>query len=169
MIWENLKASEIYNSIISKFSMQKLESWQQTDQNSALAQLEETRLFLIQKVTEHQGRPLPVLQELKALFGNQESGFSWNLKEKMEEKANADNGQKRSSNFFSSCFQILVHPWKWQKAVGVAVRLIAVSSTIHLYRTRQQYRTSQTQFLAGKNEFLPTIPNSPLDVFYGRG
>ena len=162
-----------------EFSMQKLESWQQMDQNSALAQLEESRLFLIQKVTQHQGRSLQVLEELNALFGNGESGFGWNLKEKMEEK-DADNGRKRSSNFFISCFQILAHPWKWQKAAGVAVRLIAVSasisSTIHLYRTRQQYRTSQTKFLAlmnskeeGKNEFLFTTPNSPLDVFYGRG
>ncbi|KAJ9681275.1 hypothetical protein PVL29_020247 [Vitis rotundifolia] len=160
--------------------LQKLESWQHMDQNSALAQLEESRLFLIQKVTQHQGRSLQVLEELNALFGNGESGFGWNLKEKMEEKGDADNGQKRSSNFFISCFQILVHPWKWKKAAGIAVRLIAVSvsisSTIHLYRTRQQYRTSQTKFLAlmnskeaGKNEFLFTTPNSPLDVFFGRG
>lgn len=172
---------EVQNQERSKFciefSMQKLQSWQGRDHNSALAQLEESRLFLIQEVTQYQGRSPQVLQELNSLFGNGESGFIWNLKEKIEE-----SGKKRGSNFVVSCFKILVNPWKWHKAAGVAVRLIAasasISSTIHLYRNRQEYnrRTSQARCLAlmnsketGEKGLLFSNPNAPLDVLCGRG
>ncbi|KAF8380104.1 hypothetical protein HHK36_027575 [Tetracentron sinense] len=163
--------------------LQRLQSRQQIDRHTALTRLEESRLFLIEKVTEHRGRALDVMKEMHACFGDRNTTFNWNLKASMagKVKPTVHSGRKRRiSGFLFSCFQILFNPWKWKKTVGVAVRFLIIAasivSTVHFHRTRQQLRISYRKDLSvmgsietGEMGFFQPITNSPLDVFYGRG
>ncbi|KAK9279746.1 hypothetical protein L1049_013428 [Liquidambar formosana] len=164
--------------------LQRTNSWQLTDRHAALTRLEESRIGLIDKVTQHQGRALDVMTELNSCFGNGKTAFNWNLKDTMEKRvktsAASNSGKKGILGFVICCFRILISPWKWQKGTGLTVKLVAasasVSSLIHFYRTRQQCSNSQRKVLsfvnsteAGRGDFQLTISKSPLDVFNGRG
>ncbi|XVF22427.1 hypothetical protein REPUB_Repub12eG0171300 [Reevesia pubescens] len=159
--------------------LKKLQSWQLTDRHSALSRLEQSRLFLIKQVTQYEGRPLDVVKELNACFGNDnKTGFDRNVKE----NEGKSRSRRRLSSYLICCIRILFNPWKWQNAVGIGVKLILISaslsSTIQFYHTEQQsyYSTSQRKNVsvmyskeAEKFDALLTISKLPLDVFCGRG
>ncbi|GMI73632.1 hypothetical protein HRI_001032500 [Hibiscus trionum] len=155
---------------------QKLQTWQLTDRHSVLGRLEQSRLFLIKQVTQYKGRPLDVVKELSACFGNDDNKTS---------VASDVEGTGRStgrglSGFLFCWFSVLFNPWKWQNAVGVAVKLILISSTIQFYHSKQQScSNSQRKSIvsgmyskekeAEKLDSLLTLSKMPLDVFCGRG
>ncbi|XVF33217.1 hypothetical protein REPUB_Repub17cG0149200 [Reevesia pubescens] len=167
--------------------LQKLQSWQLTDRHSALSRLEQSRLFLIKQVTQYEGRPLDVVKELSACFGNDnKTGFDRNVKEitvKKNEGQNMSRRRRRVSSLLICCIRILFNPWnwKWQNGVGIAVKLIlisaSISSTIQFYHSKQQsYSNSERKMVsvmyskeAEKLDTLLTISKMPLDVYSGRG
>ncbi|KAL5796063.1 hypothetical protein ACOSQ2_000883 [Xanthoceras sorbifolium] len=155
--------------------LQKLQSRQLMDRHAALTCLAESRLYLIEQVTAYQGRTeLDVVKELNSCFGD--------LNEKRRAEPDAQKGKTRIANFFVCCIRFCLNPWKWQKAAGIAVKLIMVSasiaSTIQFYQSRQKYCSSKRRILsfvestdADKidTHTVLTISKNPLDVFYGRG
>lgn len=135
--------------------MQNLGSWQVRERYAALTHLEESRLALIEKVTQYQGRELDVVRELNVCFGN-ENAERLKMKKKAERCPRCCN-----------CAGELIVPWKWQNVVGIAVRFLMVSaslsSLVPFYRTRHLFNSSRRK--------VPSIlvRKIPLDVFYGRG
>ncbi|XVE77241.1 hypothetical protein DITRI_Ditri13aG0046300 [Diplodiscus trichospermus] len=162
--------------------LQKLQSWQLIDRHSALSRLEQSRLFLIKQVTEYQGRSLDVVEELNSCFGtDNKTGFEMNVEGSSAKKNQVQSKSRRLSSFLIFCIRILLNPWKWQNAVGIAVKLILISaslsSTIQFYHGKQQsYNNSQRKIVSAMNskeaeklDSLLTISKIPLDVFCGRG
>ncbi|KAK4847446.1 hypothetical protein QYF36_001988 [Acer negundo] len=155
--------------------LQKLQSWQMMDMDAGLTRLEQSRLNLIEQVTAYQGRTeLDVLKELNSCFGD--------LNGKKKPELDVQNGKRRNANFVACCIRFCLNPWKWQKAVGIAVKLIlvsaSISTTIQFYQSRKKYCSSQRRILsfvesteADKNDAhtVRTISKNPLDVFHGRG
>lgn len=142
------------------------------DRHEALTRLEQSRLYLIEQVTAYQGRTkLDVLKEVNAIFGD--------LNEKKKaEPDHVQNGKRRIADFVVCCIRFCLNPCNWQKAIGIAVKLTMVSSTIQFYQSRQRYRSSQRRnlsFVESKNadkidtQTVLTISRNPLDVLYGRG
>lgn len=166
--------------------LQKLQSWQLKDRQLALSRLEQTRSCLIKQVTQYEGRPLDVVKELSACFGNDHENRT-SIDRDVEESVKKNEGEssrRRISGFLICCIRVLFRPWKWQNAVGIAVNLILISaslsSTIKFYHSKQQpYSNSQRKTIvsatyskekaAEKLDTLLTISKMPLDVFCGRG
>ncbi|MBA0732694.1 hypothetical protein Gogos_016767 [Gossypium gossypioides] len=166
--------------------LQKLQSWQLKDRQLALSRLEQTRSCLIKQVTQYEGRPLDVVKELSACFGNDHENRT-SIDRDVEESVKKNEGEssrRRISGFLICCIRVLFRPWKWQNAVGIAVNLILISaslsSTIKFYHSKQQpYSNSQRKAIvsatyskekaAEKLDSLLTISKMPLDVFCGRG
>ncbi|KAK5818954.1 Plastid division PDV2 -like protein [Gossypium arboreum] len=166
--------------------LQKLQSWQLKDRQLALSRLEQTRSCLIKQVTQYEGRPLDVVKELSACFGNDHENKT-SIDRDVEESVKKNEGEssrRRISGFLICCIRVLFRPWKWQNAVGIAVNLILISaslsSTIKFYHSKQQpYSNSQRKTIvsatyskekaAEKLDSLLTISKMPLDVFCGRG
>ncbi|MBA0548773.1 hypothetical protein Golob_019851 [Gossypium lobatum] len=166
--------------------LQKLQSWQLKDRQLALSRLEQTRSCLIKQVTQYEGRPLDVVKELSACFGNDHENRT-SIDRDVEESVKKNEGEswrRRISGFLICCIRVLFRPWKWQNAVGIAVNLILISaslsSTIKFYHSKQQpYSNSQRKTIvsatyskekaAEKLDSLLTISKMPLDVFCGRG
>ncbi|KAA8520715.1 hypothetical protein F0562_015013 [Nyssa sinensis] len=150
--------------------LQRLKSWQKRDQHAAHTRLEESRLILMEKVTQYRGRTLDVIEELNACFGDGRTAYNWNLQRTMEKK-------KRISSFLFDCIKSVINPWNWHRiAIKLTVVSAIISSTIKFYQTRKDYDSTGRRILsivdsttAGKKDFLLTAPNSPLDVSYGRG
>ncbi|MBA0704384.1 hypothetical protein Golax_016646 [Gossypium laxum] len=166
--------------------LQKLQSWQLKDRQLALSRLEQTRSCLIKQVTQYEGRPLDVVKELSACFGNDHENRT-SIDRDVEESVKKNEGEssrRRISGFLICCIRVLFRPWKWQNAVGIAVNLILISaslsSTIKFYHSKQQpYSNSQRKTIvsatyskekaAEKLDSLLSISKMPLDVFCGRG
>ncbi|XVF73070.1 hypothetical protein PTKIN_Ptkin12aG0171800 [Pterospermum kingtungense] len=158
----------------SLLHLQKLQSWHPTDWDSALSRLEQSRLFLIKQVTQYKGRPLDVVKELSACFDRNVGEITLN-------KNWVQTRIRRLSSFIICFIRILFNPWKWQSAVGIAVKLILISaslsSTIQFYNANQKsYGNSPRKMVsvldskeAEKLDTLLTISKIPLDVFCGRG
>lgn len=162
--------------------MQRLQSWQLRDRNAALIRLEESRSNLMEKVTQYQGRPIDVVKELNSCFNNGKTAFDWKLNEKMKMEAasTAHKDKGRITNFLICCTRMLFDPRKWQKAVGVAAKLIVVSasisSTVNFCHARRQCCSSQRKVIsfvkttdAQTKHATLSLSISPLDVLYGRG
>ncbi|XP_059650970.1 uncharacterized protein LOC132298586 isoform X2 [Cornus florida] len=158
--------------------LQKLKSWQMKDQYAALAHLEETRLILMERVTQYRGRAHSVIEELNAYFGDGRTAFNWNL-QMQREKKNDLLGNDRISTSLFSCIRSLINPWNWHSMARTAIKLIviaSISSTIKFNQTRQENGEERRKIISivdstmgGKQDFLFTAPNSALDVSYGRG
>ncbi|MBA0847646.1 hypothetical protein Goshw_020926 [Gossypium schwendimanii] len=166
--------------------LQKLQSWQLKDRQLALSRLEQTRSCLIKQVTQYEGRPLDVVKELSACFGNDHENRT-SIDRDVEESVKKNEGEssrRRISGFLICRIRVLFRPWKWQNAVGIAVNLILISaslsSTIKFYHSKQQpYGNSQRKTIvsatyskekaAEKLDSLLSISKMPLDVFCGRG
>ncbi|MBA0605150.1 hypothetical protein Godav_017757 [Gossypium davidsonii] len=166
--------------------LQKLQSWQLKDRQLAVSRLEQTRSCLIKQVTQYEGRPLDVVKELSACFGNDHENRT-SIDRDVDESVKKNEGEssrRRISGFLICCIRVLFRPWKWQNAVGIAVNLILISaslsSTIKFYQSKQQpYSNSQRKTIvsatyskekaAEKLDSLLTISKMPLDVFCGRG
>ncbi|XP_021280892.1 uncharacterized protein LOC110414152 [Herrania umbratica] len=171
---------EVENTLLH---LQKLQSWRLVDRHSALTSLEQSRLFLIKQVTQYQGRPLDVVRELNACFGNDDrAAFDRNVEELTVKKNGVQSrSRRRLSSFLICCIRFLFNPWKWQSAVGIAIKLILISAslstTIQFYHAKHQSCNSQKKIVstimyskeAENIDSLLTISKSPLDVFCGRG
>ncbi|XWS35862.1 hypothetical protein CRYUN_Cryun20dG0033200 [Craigia yunnanensis] len=177
VIRDSLK--EVENTLLH---LQKWQSWQMIDRHSTLSRLEQSRLFLTKQVTQYQGRPLDVVKELNACFGNDnETGFDRNVEGITVKKNGIQSRSRRLFSFLFCCIRVLLNPWKWQNTVGIAVKLILISaslsSTIQIYHRKQQsYTNSQRKIIsvmyskeAEKLDTLLTISKIPLHVFCGRG
>lgn len=146
--------------------MQRLSSWQVSERHSALTRLEESRLILIEMVTQYQGRALDVVRELNECFGDENAETS-----KKNDEPNVENKRFLSGFNVRKLFFI---PWKWQNVVGIAVKVFLVSASISsmppLYRIRRHLLKSPGR--KGGAMFVDTsrVPRkSPPDVLYGRG
>ncbi|KAK8480615.1 hypothetical protein V6N13_100272 [Hibiscus sabdariffa] len=164
---------------------QKLQAWQLTDRHSVLSRLEQSRLFLIKQVTQYEGRPLDVVKELGVCFGNDDNKTSTDSDVEGTVKKNEGRIMRRGLSGFLFCWlRVLFNPWKWQNAVGIAVKLILISaslsSTIQFYHSKQQSCSdSQGNLIdsamyskekeAEKLDSLLSLSKMPLDVLCGRG
>ncbi|KAG6748185.1 hypothetical protein POTOM_048092 [Populus tomentosa] len=72
----------------------RLRSWQPIDRQEATTRLEGSWLILMEKVAQYQGRPLGVVEELNACFGNGKTVFDWKLREKRKIKGDDSNVQE---------------------------------------------------------------------------
>ncbi|KAF3439904.1 hypothetical protein FNV43_RR18182 [Rhamnella rubrinervis] len=146
--------------------LQRLSSRQVSERHSALTLLEESRLILIEMVTQYQGRALDVVRELNECFGN----------ENAERLKKNDEPNVENKRFLSGCNvrKLFFIPWKWENVVGIAVRFFLVSASISsmlpVYRISRHLLTSS----GGKvgSLFVDTSRgprNTPLDVLYARG
>ncbi|XP_054782564.1 uncharacterized protein LOC129289820 isoform X2 [Prosopis cineraria] len=110
----------------------------------AVNQVEESRAILMQKVSDYEGKPYSVIDELDSSFGN----WSFN--------------KKRTNCFLLCCMKFLCNPETWQRVVGGAAKLIAasitVSSTVYFCRRRHQSQCCRSIEI-----------NSHFDVYKGRG
>ena len=109
------------------------------------------------------------------------TAFDRNVGEITVKKNGVQSKSRRLSSFLICCIRILFNPWKWQNAVGIAVKLILISaslsSTIQLYHSRQQSYSNSPRKLVSveyskEAEILDTLLTTskmPLDVFCGRG
>lgn len=166
--------------------LQRLRSWQHLDRHAALARLEDSRSVLIENVSQYQGRPLDVVRELNACFGNGKMVFNKiKSRDQMAKRSNDPADLKRQKRpgllgFMVCCFKILLGPWNWHEAVGIAVKLAvisaSISSTVAFISCKQQKRSSRKGFVslmdpteAGKNGSLIGISKRPLHVSSGRG
>ena len=157
--------------------MQRLKSWQLINRRAALNHLEESRLILTEKVSQYQGRPLDLIKELNEWFGDNKTGFDWNIKI----GHNVQNDKRQRSNFLHCCTRFICNPATWQKAIGIAAKLIVisigVSSSVHFYRKRQQENCSSSRKIVecmdsmreGKAKRKLIISKSHLNVSYGKG
>ncbi|KAJ9171476.1 hypothetical protein P3X46_014840 [Hevea brasiliensis] len=160
--------------------LQRLRSWQIIDTHAALNRLEESRIILIEKVKQFPGRSLDVVKELNAWFNNgkiTDFDLNWNGEIKNKADSNIHNNKEKGtrSRFVSFCIGILFGPCNWQKAIGVAAKLVVVSasisSTVRLCHARkQQYCSSFVESAAAPiKQTVPSLTDRHLDVFYGRG
>ncbi|XP_077249605.1 plastid division1 [Tasmannia lanceolata] len=166
--------------------LQRLQSRHQTEQHAALIQLEESRLFLIKKMTEHPGRAPEVIQDMLRFVGNKNNLVNQDANDHFPEKVdctlrNIPTKKKRRGimAYLNSCLQIFSYPWKLQNVVGTVTRFVVVVASmvsfIQLYQSRQirlphgRKDHSLLNSTGGKMGYLQHISNSPLDVFYGRG
>ncbi|CAN6568273.1 unnamed protein product [Malus baccata var. baccata] len=130
--------------------------------------LEESKQNLVAKVADYKGRrKLDVLTELKCMF--------W--QERLKIMSDEPAGGVHSTRFLTNCIRKLLFSWKWQKVVGIAVKLVMVSASISFViaacKTRQLLYTSSTKMIpflvskeAGKIDGLLTFSKIPLDVFF---
>lgn len=147
--------------------MQELQGWQLKERHEALTSLEESRLVLIELARNYKGTPPDVVGEINACFG--------------DEKAKNANPQKKWPHNLICGIRNIFIKWKWQKAVGFAVKFLifttSISSLVHLNHTRNlsssRRRRKVVSFLdsteAEMRDSLLTISSSPLNVFHGRG
>ncbi|KAJ6723049.1 hypothetical protein OIU74_007602 [Salix koriyanagi] len=167
--------------------LQRLRSWQPIDRQEALARLEERRLILMEKVAQYQGRPLGVVEELNACFSNGKTVFDWNLSQKRKIKGDNFNVQEekrtKTGGFVVCWIRMLFNRWRWQKAIGVAAKLIlvsaSVSSTVKFCHGEPLHCcSSQRKALsmvepvdsrAKENSTALSLSNRSLEVSYGRG
>ncbi|KAK8636246.1 hypothetical protein V6N13_004950 [Hibiscus sabdariffa] len=170
---------DVNNSLLHFQSyMQKLQAWQLTDRHSVLGRLEQSRSFLIKQVIQYQGRPLEVVKELSACFGNDDKKTS--IDRHMLKKNGGESTRGGLSGFLFCWLRVFFNPCKWQNAVGITVKLILISSTIRFYLSKQQSCSNSQRKLivsalyskekeAEKLDSLLAISKMPLDVFCGRG
>ncbi|XP_030457151.1 uncharacterized protein LOC115678019 [Syzygium oleosum] len=165
--------------------LQRLRSWQHLDRHAALARLEDSRSVLIENVSQYQGRPLDVVRELNACFGNGKMVFNKiKSRDQMAKRSNDPADLKRQKRpglgFMVCCLKILLSPLKWHEAVGIAVKLAVVSasisSTVSFISCKKQKRSSRKGFVSltdptegGKSGSLVGISKRPLHVLSGRG
>ena len=163
--------------------MQRLRSWQPIDRQESLTRLEESRLTLMEKIAQYQGRPLGVVEELNACFSNGETAFHRKLSEIKKIKGDSNiRNEKRRTNPGFCWIRMLFNPWKWKRAAGVTAKLILISASISstarfcqggLFSCSSRRKVlsllkpidSRTE----ENGTALSLSNSPLDVFYGRG
>ncbi|TQD79586.1 hypothetical protein C1H46_034857 [Malus baccata] len=156
-----------------------MSSWQQMDRQAAFNSLEESKQNLVAKVAEYKGRrKLDVLTEPNACFGSENNvPFNWDFRERLKIMSDEPAGGVRSTRFLTNCIRKLLFSWKWQKVVGIAVKLVMVSAStsvvIAACKTRQLLYTSSTKMIpflvskeAGKIDGLLTFSKIPLDVFF---
>ncbi|KAJ6675259.1 hypothetical protein OIU85_011424 [Salix viminalis] len=167
--------------------LQRLRSCQPIDRQEALTRLEEGRLILMEKVSQYRGRPLGVVEELNACFSNGKTVFDWNLSQKRKIKGDDFNVQEekrtKTAGFVVCWIRMLFNRWRWQKAIGVAAKLIlvsaSVSSTVKFCHGEPLHCCgSQRKALSmvepvdsrtKENSTALSLSNRSLDVFYGRG
>ncbi|KAF8032492.1 hypothetical protein BT93_D1412 [Corymbia citriodora subsp. variegata] len=165
--------------------LQRLRSWQHLERHTGLARLEDSRSVLIENVSQYQGRPLNVVRELNACFGNDKMVFNKmksrdQMVKRDEDPANLKPQKRPRLGFMACCFKILLSPWKWQEAVGIAVKLAivsaSISSTMSLISCKQQKWGSRKGFLSlmdptegGEDGSLVGVSKRPLHVLSGRG
>ncbi|KAL9360036.1 hypothetical protein Peur_048159 [Populus x canadensis] len=162
---------------------ERLHSRQPIDRQESLTRLEESRITLMEKIAQYQGRPLGVVEELNACFGNGETAFHRKLSEIKKIKGDSNiRDEKRRTNPGFCWIRMLFNPWKWQRAAGVTAKLILISASISstarfcqggLFSCSSRRKVlsllkpidSRTE----ENSTALSLSNSPLDVFYGRG
>ncbi|KAL9385346.1 hypothetical protein Peur_022356 [Populus x canadensis] len=166
--------------------LQRLRSWQPIDRQEAITRLEGSWLILMEKVAQYQGRPLAVVEELNACFSNGKTVFDWKLSEKRKIKRDGSNVEEEkrmtTAGFVVCWIRMVFNQWRWQKAIGVAAKLIfvsaSVSSTVKFCHGRLHCCCSQRKVVSlvepvysrtKENSTALSPSNSPLDVFYGRG
>ncbi|XP_061968099.1 uncharacterized protein LOC133691562 isoform X2 [Populus nigra] len=163
--------------------LQRLRSWQPIDRQESLTRLEESRLTLMEKIAQYQGRPLGVVEELNACFSNGETAFHRKLRETKKIKGDSDiRNEKRRENPGFCWIRMLFNPWKWKRAAGVTAKLIlisaSISSTARFCQGGLFSCSSRRKVLSllkpidprtKENSTALSLSNSPLDVFYGRG
>ncbi|KAM1268512.1 hypothetical protein PS1_000774 [Malus domestica] len=170
------QVKEVENSFVF---LQRMSSWQQMDRQAAFNSLEESKQNLVAKVAEYKGRrKLDVLTELNACFGSENNvPFNWDFRERLKIMSDEPTGGVHSTRFLTNCIRKLLFSWKWQKVVGIAVKLVMVSASISFViaacKTRQLLYTSSTKMIpflvskeAGKIDGLLTFSKIPLDVFF---
>ncbi|KAM7476493.1 hypothetical protein LguiB_023736 [Lonicera macranthoides] len=162
--------------------LQNLKLRQQRELHAAFTRLEESRVFLRQKVKQFpgKGKRVDVIEELNACLHDGKSVFPWKLKEiKMEQKIE----KNRISDFLFHCIRSLFSPWNWLSTARVGTKFVVVYASISyvfaFYQTRKNYKSysrtrnifsSVDSAIKGKmNRLLLSDPNSPLDVFSGKG
>lgn len=156
-------------------AFQRLQSWQSIDRQAALSRLENSRLYLMEQVKGHQGKETDVVKELNVCFGNTITAFRCNFKENTEANPGVHNGKGRISSLFTSFIKFCFNQWRWRKAVGIAVKLLAVSSLIKFHQSGQKWSQGKNHFSVDStnvkelNSPLIMISKRPSDVFYGRG
>lgn len=147
--------------------LQRLRSWQIVDRDAALNRLEESRIILIEKMKQYPaGRSIDVVKELNAwLNSGKITAFDWNWNGEINKEVDSNKGTR--SGFISFCIRMLIDPCNWQKAIGVAAKLVvisaSISSTMRLCHARQQ------QYSAQSKDTVPSVSDRPLEVFHGRG
>lgn len=155
--------------------LQRLNSWQQKDQQAALVKLEESRLILMDKVAQYQGRPTEVLKELNAYFGDAQTACNWNLKRMIQRmtEPTVQKGSSRSNNPFVQAIRRLLDPWTWHKTAIVAVKLILVPASItytfRSYRNMLKYDSSPPKVVSFVDSTVAADTRKSFDVFRGRG
>ncbi|KAM5555564.1 hypothetical protein ABKV19_023474 [Rosa sericea] len=156
--------------------LERLDSRQMMDMNAAFNSLEESRLNLLANVTEYKGRALDVLTELNARFGHENGApFDWDLREGLKKNFEPSGAHHSRRFLITNCMRkVLLIPWKWQKKVGIAVKL--AMSAMAAYHIRKLICTSSRKRIpfvvsreAGKSSSVLTISKNPLDVFCARG
>lgn len=186
---ERERLSAIRDSLKNVESMlmylQRLRSWQHLERHAALARLEDSRSVLLENVSQYQGRPLDVVRELNACFSDRKMVFNKIKSRDQKEKRNDNPAdlkphKRPGLGFIACCFKLLLSPWKWQEAVGIAVKLVVVSasisSTMSFISCKQQKWSSSKEFVSlrdptegGKDGSLVGISKRPLHVLSGRG
>uniref|UniRef100_A0A6N2KL75 Uncharacterized protein n=1 Tax=Salix viminalis TaxID=40686 RepID=A0A6N2KL75_SALVM len=167
--------------------LQRLRSCQPIDRQEALTRLEERRLILMEKVARYRGRPLGVVEELNACFSNGKTVFDWNLSQKRKIKGDDFNVQEekrtKTAGFVVCWIRMLFNRWRWQKAIGVAAKLILVSASVsstvkfchgeplHCCRSQRKALSmvEPVDSRTKENSTALSLSNRSLDVFYGRG
>lgn len=144
--------------------MQRLSSCQVSERNSALTRLEDSRLALIETVTQYQGRALDVVGELNDCFGHENA-------ERLKKDAEPNGEDKRPLNDRNVRKLFFNIPWKWQNVVEITVKLFIVSAGISsmapLYHMRRHLLKSPSTKAASM--FVNCSRKNPLDVLCGRG
>lgn len=144
--------------------MQRLSSCQVSERNSALTRLEESRLALIEMVTQYQGRAFDVVRELNECFGHEHA-------ERLNKNAEPNAEDKRPLSDRSVRKLFFNIPWKWQNVVEITVKLFIVSAGVSsmapLYHTRRHLLKSSPTKAA--STFVNSSRTNPLDVLCGRG
>lgn len=134
------------------------------DRHDALSRLETSRLCLMEQVVAYEGSESDVLNEINGVFGDLD------VKKRVESETDCvENGivKRRTVNGIRFCLNRL----NWQKCIGVAVKMLMVTSAVQFYQSRVN---SGRRIVSNCGDRLDTqtvltLSKNPLDVFYGRG
>ncbi|KAF7826145.1 plastid division protein PDV1 [Senna tora] len=131
-----------------------MRGWHMINMHAAVNQLEESREILMEKVSEYEGRPLGVIQELNASFGNGRRDF-------------VDEKRKSNSSFLHGCMEFLCNQGRWQRVIGAAAKVIAVSMSVSC---TLQFCGTKLQSCTSRGSTMRSVPNNfQIDVLKGRG
>ncbi|KAG9448381.1 hypothetical protein H6P81_014509 [Aristolochia fimbriata] len=168
---------------IALLSLQKMQSRQKIELEAAGMRLEESKLFLQQRLAEYPGIAPNVLHEMLK-FVNQEhnslgisSGYPIKNDDSLENTNNVHRRHKRCIfwGIFRPCLRVLSSTWRLHNATGVLGKLVVVAaslfSAIHFYRTRDYYfqrkeTCMQQMSLSHGRKERPFSNASTLEEFY---